>query len=487
MKLRVRRAKNNRNKGVQGQQTDADSKTNTVHVTVPLGQERRDVTLSDLKKCVFDLYRGEGAHEREPQLWPKVQVSLNGKDELLSCLQNTGTERIDEDSSGDDLSLKCLGLCSGDLVWVLVVPGIPQKASENFDVVPKILSDLIGVTAEGGGRMTFNNMMNESINIRVCQAVVVMVHAAMLETGFEAADVASGVDSYERHIQLIFGGAWKVTNSVYRIPYIVRTREKTETKENTVRVNLTCSFLGETMLAAVEFPGHHALCFHRIVNVSCLTSQNKRNDKDDDMYCIELFKKVYTTRHELLSLWNSIKDLICIPAVSIGLDILGEGSYIHSLMMMPMEIKKHIFGLLSHSDLVTLSGTCHELHRLCSEDSLWSPLFLDVFGEDKLRYVASTWSLNGAKAAFRLLWLEKKREDEEEERNRDARRRRSDRMSLPGFYPRLPDAHIRPGIIGGDYDRIPGLPQFPCGGFGPLGRPPGRRTPSGNNQGWRLQ
>ena len=87
MKLRVRRAKNNRNKGVQGQQTDADSKTNTVHVTVPLGQERRDVTLSDLKKCVFDLYRGEGAHEREPQLWPKVQVSLNGKDELLYACQ----------------------------------------------------------------------------------------------------------------------------------------------------------------------------------------------------------------------------------------------------------------------------------------------------------------------------------------------------------------------------------------------------------------
>lgn len=210
------------------------------------------------------------------------------------------------------------------------------------------------------------------------------------------------------------------------------------------------------------------------------------NEKDDDMHSIELFKRVYTTRHELLSLWNSVKDLICIRAVSIGLDILGQGSYIHSLIMMPVEIKKHIFRLLSHSDLISLTGTCHELHRLCSEDSLWSPLFLHVFGEDKLRYVASTWSLRGIKAAFRLLWLEKKREEEEEEeRNREARR--PERMSIPGFYPRHPDAHIRPGIIGGDYDRIPGLPQFPCGGFGPLGRPPGRRTPSGSSQGWRLQ
>jgi hypothetical protein len=214
-------------------------------------------------------------------------------------------------------------------------------------------------------------------------------------------------------------------------------------------------------------------------------NQNTYKYDDNDMYCIELFKGVYTTRHALLALWNSVKDLICIPAVSIALDILGKGSYIHSLMMMPIEIKKQIFGFLSHRDLIALTGTCHELHRLCSEDCLWSPLFLAAFGEDNLSYVASTWSLRGVKASFRLMCLEKKRE--EEERNRQTRSRRPDRMPLPGFYPRHPDAHIRPGIIGGDYDRIPGLPQFPCGGFGPLGRPPGRRTPSGSSQSWRLQ
>ena len=483
MKLRVRRAANSRNNVVQGQQTDADSKTHTVRVTVPLGHETRDINLSDLKKCIFDLYRGEGAHKREPQLWPKVKVSLNGKDELLSCSPKAETEGINDSSVGDDVSLKGLGFRPGDLVWVLVVPGIPHKASESFAVVPKLLSELIRVAEEGGDKAMVDNIVNEKINVRVWQAMVLMVHAAMLETGFEVVNIASEADSFEKHIQLLFGGAWKVTNSVYTIPYALCTREKMET-ESSIFLNLTCSFLGQTMLAAVEYPGHRARCFHRMVDLSSLMNQNKANY--DDMYCIELFKGIYATRHELLPLWNSVKDLICIPAVSTGLDILGKGSYIHSLMMMPIEIKKQIFGFLSHRDLIALTGTCHELHRLCSEDSLWSPLFLAVFGEDSLSYVASTWSSRGMKACFRLMWLEKKREEEEdEERNRQSRR--PDRMPLPGFYPRHPDAHIRPGIIGGDYDRIPGLPQFPCGGFGPLGRPPGRRTPSGTSQSWRLQ
>jgi hypothetical protein len=484
MKLRVRRAANNRNNVVQGQQTDADSKTHTVRVTVPLGQEGRDVNLSDLKKCIFDLYRGAGAHKREPQVWPKVQVSLNGKDELLSCSRKAETEGIDNARVEDDISLKSLGLCPGDLVWVLVVPGIPHKVSESFDVVPKMLSELIRVAEEGGDKAPVANIMNENINVRVWQAMVLMVHAAMLETGFEVVNVAPEAENYEKHIRLLFGGVWKVTNSVYKIPYVIRTREKMG-EESSICLNLTCSFLGETLLAAVEYPGHNARCFHRIVNLSSLMNQNTYKYDDNDMYCIELFKGVYTTRHALLPLWNSVKDLICIPAVSIALDILGKGSYIHSLMMMPIEIKKQIFGFLSHRDLIALTGTCHELHRLCSEDCLWSPLFLAAFGEDNLSYVASTWSLRGVKASFRLMWLEKKRE--EEERNRQTRSRRPDRMPLPGFYPRHPDAHIRPGIIGGDYDRIPGLPQFPCGGFGPLGRPPGRRTPSGSSQSWRLQ
>ena len=49
-----------------------------------------------------------------------------------------------------------------------------------------------------------------------------------------------------------------------------------------------------------------------------------------------------------------------------------------SLMQVPDEIKLEIFKNLSPQDLLAVSATCHELHHLVKDPSLWTELTVDI-------------------------------------------------------------------------------------------------------------
>ncbi len=48
------------------------------------------------------------------------------------------------------------------------------------------------------------------------------------------------------------------------------------------------------------------------------------------------------------------------------------------LMLLPDEIKLEIFKNLSPQDLLAVSATCHELHHLVKDPSLWTELTVDI-------------------------------------------------------------------------------------------------------------
>ena len=48
------------------------------------------------------------------------------------------------------------------------------------------------------------------------------------------------------------------------------------------------------------------------------------------------------------------------------------------LMLLPDEIKIEIFKNLSPQDLLAVSATCHELHHLVKDPSLWTELTVDI-------------------------------------------------------------------------------------------------------------
>ena len=48
------------------------------------------------------------------------------------------------------------------------------------------------------------------------------------------------------------------------------------------------------------------------------------------------------------------------------------------LLLLPDEIKLEIFKNLSPQDLLAVSATCHELHHLIKDPSLWTELTVDI-------------------------------------------------------------------------------------------------------------
>ena len=48
------------------------------------------------------------------------------------------------------------------------------------------------------------------------------------------------------------------------------------------------------------------------------------------------------------------------------------------LLLLPDEIRLEIFKNLSPQDLLSVSATCHELHHLVKDPSLWTELTVDI-------------------------------------------------------------------------------------------------------------
>ena len=50
----------------------------------------------------------------------------------------------------------------------------------------------------------------------------------------------------------------------------------------------------------------------------------------------------------------------------------------NNLMLLPIEMKLEVFKYLSPQDLMAVSATCHELHCLIQDPSLWTELTVDI-------------------------------------------------------------------------------------------------------------
>lgn len=125
------------------------------------------------------------------------------------------------------------------------------------------------------------------------------------------------------------------------------------------------------------------------------------------------------------------------------------------LSSLPVETIKPILTLLQPIQLAALSATCREFRHLASTDGLWKPFFTRDFPQATPHLLEMAVE-KGYKAAYG-------RAAEQEKEAERARRRWYFNPPLPRlgggggggdqppFYPPR-----FPGMIGGDYDRLPG-------------------------------
>ncbi|GAX78524.1 hypothetical protein CEUSTIGMA_g5964.t1 [Chlamydomonas eustigma] len=189
----------------------------------------------------------------------------------------------------------------------------------------------------------------------------------------------------------------------------------------------------------------------------------------------------------LPELWRKLKDGVALWLLSRTFQEAGLPSPV-SLLVLPLEVKDKILGLLKARDLAATSAVCGELRSLSRSEIFWQALYAEEFscvprGEadsDVSRY-------GGWAAAFAARWRQRQERSKVDSSNNHLRPRMPSsgvfRSPYGGGYPSPPPPGYLPGsfIIGGDYDRFPSQGQ---GIFGPSSmflQPPGGRAYMGGN------
>ncbi|CAK7334183.1 unnamed protein product [Dovyalis caffra] len=165
--------------------------------------------------------------------------------------------------------------------------------------------------------------------------------------------------------------------------------------------------------------------------------------------------------NEIFEFWKIVKDGLALPLL---IDICEKTGLVlpSCLMRLPTELKLKILELLPAIDIAKMGCACSEMQYLSSSDDLWKQKFVEEFGDRTRAQGAVNW-----KKWFASCWENKKRQ------KRDANGWREYHPVLPFRYPIRRDRNrfAFPLMIGGDYDRLPGL----C--IPPLYGPPGQGSP----------
>lgn len=124
------------------------------------------------------------------------------------------------------------------------------------------------------------------------------------------------------------------------------------------------------------------------------------------------------------------------------------------LLSLPAELKLQVLRNLDARSVVRLGACCRELDQLCRTESVWQRLVLRDFGRVELRSFVTSW-----REFYKLLVEEKRAQNELRGRLLVVGPGPS---LIPPFdpddlFPRIPPAF--PGMVGGDYDIFPRLPD----------------------------
>jgi hypothetical protein len=437
----------------------------------------QDPSLADLKKAVWTHL---GDSERSPNAdWREVVVSLNGKTPLQSCTNHSTDARVSTSEQesrhskhgkpDDDAktSLKSLDVISGDIVWVLHLPGYPRRSNKpeadvgsdssreiciassrtdmDIDVekdlqhssqsqasVPLIFKDLENILGD--------DIMRGRVPTSWSQAFVLLFHAAMTGYGFD------GVMPTSRILK-----ECRVTETLYRIPYELKVKSRND-REQSVSFVVHVSTMSSSMVLAMDIPQDIS---EQVVRLFPLTGAAKGD-------ILGLCSKY------VFQLMNSWKDDFCQPVLLRCCKILGIEYPVASFMVIPMDVKYKILSWLDFRDLCSIGMTCREMHHVANDNVFWLALCREYF-PDQLTSENTIYGQFAAKYAFkRMISIQKERDRERQEMLRFRHTRR-----MPPQPPEMRPSF--PGIIGGDYDRLPSLRP-----------PPWSAGPRNNNRQWRL-
>ncbi|KAF5836456.1 hypothetical protein DUNSADRAFT_5903 [Dunaliella salina] len=159
---------------------------------------------------------------------------------------------------------------------------------------------------------------------------------------------------------------------------------------------------------------------------------------------------------DLRSLWVHLKDDLALWALA-GAHQAANIPPPVGLLTLPFEIKDQILSKLEVRDLSILACVCMELRQLADADHHWKPAFLREFPNASIQERSMAERLGYKHGYIFQLRARKQRQQ----------RAMAQSHLRPGYGPPMPGPLFPsrgptypPNIIGGDYDRLPGGPSY---------------------------
>lgn len=288
--------------------------------------------------------------------------------------------------------------------------------------------------------------------------MVIAFHAVLLESGF------IGFDSISRMPVNRFHLSDKRSFAVFTVRYTLPELLKKSNPESDFTDHVVIKFqnLGNFInvygcLSKGGSPYRICLDERRFAPIlDCVWAncdENGRMEMDEDVSL-----KSYQEK-EVFEFWRTVKDGLALPLLfdlceSSGLALPA------CLMRLPTELKLKIFESLSGKDLARVECVCSELRYLASNNDLWKQKTTEEFGDGsssgqgmvnwREKFV-SNWEKRQQQKLAITLWPGY------------PRIQRPQPQLLPRIW-RDPDPFgggLGPGIIGGDYDLLPGPIRSP--------------------------
>ncbi|MEJ1277183.1 F-box only protein 7 isoform X1 [Cricetulus griseus] len=263
----------------------------------------------------------------------------------------------------------------------------------------------------------------------ISDALIVLVHLLMLESGYiPQGTEAKAVSMPEK---------WK-SSGVYKLHYTHPLCEGGTAV-------LTCVPLENLIIinATIKIDGG-------IKNVKSVQLQPR------SYVCgVEPGESAVKVYKDLKKLSRLFKDQLVYPLLAFTRQVLNLPD-VFGLVVLPLELKLRIFRLLDVHSVLALSAVCHDLLIASNDPLLWRCLYLRDFQDGAVRGPDTDW-----KELYRKRHIQRK----EAQRMRHAMFLTSPPHSIPfrpiPVYTRasLLTSLLPPGIIGGEYDVRPILPN----------------------------
>ncbi|XP_073506329.1 F-box only protein 7 isoform X2 [Phyllobates terribilis] len=386
--------------------------------------------------------------------------ALGYSPDLLFSITLNGSDSLTE----DERSLESLGIVSGDLIVIVTedLPApeqpAPQAAAETKDggyKRQKYEGDAAAAGAhdaaeaeEAALRCSPEPMLcSEAADGKIphslealypdCRcasdALVVITHLLMLETGYKEEGVTHKVSSMPMD--------WRSGDGVYKLHY-------------------SHPLCGDSSAALLCVPMGKLLIINAALTIGGELRCVKRLQLPTDSYITfpQEDRSVASVYRDLQKLSRLFKDQVVYPLLAATRQALGLPD-VFGLVVLPPELKLRIFRLLDVRSILSLGVTCKNLHADVEDPSLWRFLYRRDFKDGSERDPHHTdWKelYKRKQTQLRVLCLRR------HPYNPD--------FPPPDFPPFCPDPlhpdqsppnfPYPPGIIGGEYDQRPLFP-FP--------------------------